>query len=414
MCDDDWSKSRLPSSSGSSSDCLGPFSKRRSKSLSSTILDYYNRFGQNRDLEKYFRYRNNHSHHHPHHGHRLSSDESCLPPNMMAEDRYQKSASASQLPLGSERSAAGTAASGEAISKVIDQRKAVLEKEWSALGSPRTIPKEPEAELTRPDSEDRQSPVGDIKKKKSSRSKKGSNMTSTIEINMNVDMGQGREKQREYLEHSGTQTSHTSLSPQHKLALKSDATTDTIDILQKVEEVVSRSVTFIEPNNVEQVEDDDAHSTPTGASAQPLRPTSADSSIVSMGMPNKPRLEWDSLGDVGYDKSAEPNSSTVNNRSSHNMSTFERATLRKFFAERGLVFDDNLAAIDDPKLFGAKLREMEGQNETREDEESTLATTMTGGDDGIGGEEIGEPTTDGGFKDITPMESARSISGIYT
>lgn len=305
----------------------------------------------------------------------------------------QKSASASQLPGPDE--AAALEASGAAGSA--DQRKTVSANELSEIRSPRLTLKDAKGNPIGMESESKDCstniPVVDIKKKKTSKGKKGCNMSSTIEISMNVDMGSGRGT-RECLEHSATQTSQTILSPPRQLA---DAATETTYI-----EPFSRSVTFVAPI-ADEDEDDEPQS--MGA-AQALRPSSANSSIVSMGMPNKPRLEWDSLGDVGYDKSVEANGGALTAASGgsvQNMSTFERATLRKFFAERGLVFDENLAAIEDPKLFGAKLREIEGQNETQ-DRESTLATTMTGGDDGGGDEE----TADG---DVPEVEENRPKDG---
>lgn len=323
----------------------------------------------------------------------------------------QKSASASQLPSGpGSDEAAGLDGSGAAA----DQRKTISADELSGVRTPRTMHKETEGNPSGKEMESQDHPTGiqvvDFKKKKTSKGKKGCNMSSTIEINMNVDLGSGRER-REYSEHSATQTSQTAFasSPKRPLATSTDATTETIGM----EEAVGRTVTFVEPCPGVVTDEEES----LGAS-NAQRPTSANSSIVSMGMPNKPRLEWDSLGDVGYDNrssggeangASSATAAAISGNGHPNMSTFERTTLRKFFAERGLAFDEKFVAIEDPKLFGEKLREMEGHNETHE-EESTLATTMTGGDDGID-EDINE-ASEIKDEDNSPIVCKRPVSGM--
>lgn len=75
-----------------------------------------------------------------------------------------------------------------------------------------------------------------------------------------------------------------------------------------------------------------------GVTSIPNVDVSPASSIAS----NKVRLEWDSLADVGY-KIVD-----MNTESSKNLSTFERSALVKFFAKRGLTFDDNLVIFATP------------------------------------------------------------------
>lgn len=352
----------------------------RSQSLSSTIMDYYNRYGQNRDLEKYFRFRRHHHHNH-HHG-RSSSDESCLALGATQMTTAEKSASASQLPTDDQSPSAAKSTSD--ADGAVSGRKAVSVDELRTNDKARNrVDQKGDKRRRGMDAESKEADakgmhIQVVDSKKASSRKKDCSMTSTIEINItNLDANPNnsyREPER-ILEHSGTQTSCI-LVPSNYIdsAIQTEARSTFAS--ETKDNSIPKTVKFLEPSP-EPVVDEYA----TGQLQQ--RPTSADSSIVSMGMPNKPRLEWDSLGDVGYDKSGAAARPAGGEQL---MSTFERATLRKFFSERGLVFDENFAALDDPKLFGAKLRELDGENETRED---TLGTTLTG----VGDDDQDEPRT---------------------
>lgn len=334
--------------------------KPRSKSLSSSILDYYTRYGQNRDLEKYFRYRR----HNAATGQRSSSDESSV---------FVLAASSSQQQIASTD--ADTSREVFVSSQSLNRNRVGGAKATASVGSQsarsvgdhrsseRVAGTVPMQRMAAPAASSRsETDLSSARKSrthskgtKSAASRSLYSLTSNIEINIsNLDLPAARPAADEYRfwrESSSTQTANDALV---KSAAVSKST-ETVGQPPLEVQQPPKAVSFSADRLVVEAEAEppislDAHADLSLTSGP--RPSSANSSIVSMATAaNKPRLEWDSLADVGYEKASQTD---VDQRLTQSdggaagpmsLSTFERAALQKFFDDRGLAFDDgNLLA----------------------------------------------------------------------
>lgn len=301
---------------------------KKPSSLSSTILDYYNKYGQNRDLEKYLRFR---------HCGRSSSEDSnsviipentegasskslenlhILHSNLDFEKNTQKSRSSDSL--------------GGNKTKTISPRSDGTQS--ARLNTNKEEIKEP-AETSK--SEKPEEVKVQIKNAHKSKSKKSWNwnMESNIEITFPQPV------QQQLYAHSYAPCVAEAIQPaQQKLALE-NSETQTSESAATDQGIQSANFPKTPMRPLEkQIKFE--------CVPPQERPTSAASSIASVS--NKPRLEWDSMADIGYDRSSEPSHS----RSLDSMTSFERSTLRKFFAERGLSFDENIVVIGKKKSSG--------------------------------------------------------------
>lgn len=318
---------------------------RRSKLLSSTILDYCTHYGQHRDLERFLRYRKHTA------GHLSSSDESSL---LAALSAHNKSGCGERRVSSLSLAGAAAGTSSEQLpsteqTKTIGSQSARCDRtEVGGAKSKSKRSKETKSATSRSEND-----LSDVKSARTKRSDAKSaahrslySLTSNIEISFsNLDLA-----------------APVPASPSPVLHLESCATqTQTVapDTDTLTPPLEPKAVTFAA--EVDAPVPAEQHQQPADSSANSfVRPTSADSSIVSMvtAAANKPRLEWDSLADVGYEKACqtdvERQTRSVGS-DSNELSPFERATLQKFFTERGMPFDrDNLlAALEDPQLLDA-------------------------------------------------------------
>lgn len=280
--------------------------------LSSTVLDYYNKYGQNRDLEKYLRLRRQNSS-------KSSSDGSLYNferANTVAEtERVRKSlqklnvsgekdAKVAGVKLPSEQNTGETAA---------DMKDKLIGKSQTAAGEQIKIQK--------------------ILRKKSKSKSYNVSMESNIEINMPPPPPSYSWPE---LTNKAEIVTADLLKTMPKQLQFQSCETQTIN---PVPEEVLTSATHEDPNvelAVVQVDEAIAKTKPVDECAIE---TSPSSSIASAKM----RLEWDSMADVGYNKIID-----FKSKSNSNLSTFEKDALTKFFARRGLNFDDNLVIIASP------------------------------------------------------------------
>lgn len=369
--------------------------KRRSKSLSSSILDYYTRYGHNRDLEKYFRYRR----HNATTGQRSSSDESSvfvlaasssqqqIPASTDADTSREvfvssQSLNRKQAAVGGKghRSSVGSqSARSDGTAKSSD-RMAERSAAKQRTTEPPSVTSRSETDL----SSARKNKPPAKNAKMSARSLYS--LTSNIEINIsNLDAMSERPPAVErqfWRESSATQTSSNALAENND----DSKTTQTAEQSPPadLQQPPAKAVTFSADEMVVEAPMSLDPNADLSLTSGP-RPSSANSSIVSMATAaNKPRLEWDSLADVGYEKSSQTEGEHLLHRSDGDstdgvaepLSTFERATLQKFFNARGMPFDggnllaalENACGLEGEKAAGAEAAAVLGEI----DEEITL------------------------------------------
>lgn len=279
--------------------------KLKTSKLSSTVLDYYYKYGQNRDLEKYLR---------------------------LKRQSTSKSSSDSSL---KNFTGADSTSDSRRITKSMEKLDLSGRKTHSEDDSARRATKSTDhvAKSSRDESKAKQStsdnkPIKIEKKTQqqfSGKSKSKSynfNMESSIEINL------------------PTNTSLPTLP-----------TMQTIDSISKPTQTLQleSSETQTEPFQIRTAgPSTSVEQTPPTATAverksdrkkstqENLPDTSPASSVASA----KVRLEWDSMADIGYNRIID-----FKSQSNTNLTTFERSALTKFFAKRGLHFDDNLVIL---------------------------------------------------------------------
>lgn len=279
--------------------CKDPSSKKEnSELLSKTILDYYTKYGQNRDLEKYLRFRKCRGN---------SSGSGCSDVQVCGTDRLCRSMET----LGELRK--------KLSGSDTDENKS--EKEGLKATLNITTPNESK---TPPLSDNNRSPTTKpeavkVKLKSERKSKKKSfnfNMESNIVINV-----------------SPKKDGETAASgiPEHPSLVKRDFESQTEDMLPKklnypetpakpmAESQAKLEITIDEPQSI-----------------------SPASSLASVS--NKHRLEWDSMADVGYEKSAITAAGNLRSQETR-LSSLEKSGLKKFFAERGLSVQDDFVVI---------------------------------------------------------------------
>lgn len=306
----------------------------RTSKLSSTVLDYYYKYGQNRDLEKYLRLK------------RQSTSKSS------SDSSLKNYASADSPTLDCKR----ITKSMEKLN--LSDRKIQFADEDDQSGGARkqsTTTNSDWNESNRDKSKDKQNsnepqPIRIEKKtqqqwKGKSKSKSYNfNMESSIEINLpttssmpalpvstqTIDYDSSRKSYRiapPQLESSETQTDANTMEPGPSATtpiehLKTPSNVNAMSVEQKVDRVKLTAASA---------------PTPTSEMVQETSPASSVASAV------KSRLEWDSMADIGYNRFID-----FKSQSNSNLTTFERSALTKFFAKRGLNFDDNLVILAPP------------------------------------------------------------------
>lgn len=292
----------------------------RKANLSSTVLDYYNKFGQNRDLEKYLRLRRQNSS-------KSSSDGSLYNferTNTAAEtERVRKSLQKLNVSDGKDAKVASATPDANAVEASSGARGKPTEKSSAATGEQIKIQK--------------------ILRKKSKSKSYNVSMESNIEINMPPPPPSYSLPE---LTNRADLTTADSLKSMPKQLQFQSCETQTAsplpsDIPQSTTQVTPIDGSQVVPHVVEQVVaqvvESVVKSKPT--TEECAVETSPASSIASA----KTRLEWDSMADVGYKQIID-----FKSKSNSNLSTFEKDALTKFFARRGLNFDDKLVIIASP------------------------------------------------------------------
>lgn len=279
-------------------------SQMKSSKLSSTVLDYYYKYGQNRDLEKYLRLKQRNS--------SKSSSDSSLKnfesSNFTPESRRNTK---SLEKLDWNDSEANTKESEHLASKgggnVFGAHSGTKQTDTTDGKSQIKIEKKTQQQ---------------IKSKTKSKSY-NFNLESSIEINLPSSTS---------MPIVSSQSTNTA-PEEHKVLQLESCETQTedfplkqlVNLTEKSQPTPERAtkITKLTPESAKQAEES-------------VQETSPASSIASA----KIRLEWDSMADIGYNRIID-----FKSQSNRNLTTFEKSALTKFFAERGLNFDDNLLIL---------------------------------------------------------------------
>lgn len=279
--------------------------RMKTSKLSSTVLDYYYKYGQNRDLEKYLR---------------------------LKRQSTSKSSSDSSL-----RNYAGGDSTTESrrITKSMDQL----------------------------DLSDRHVQIEDdfehIKSNKNENIGK-SNRDESIDkpINDNKHIKIEKKTQQQWTGKSKSKSYNFNLESSIEIALPTTTSMPILPTMQTIDTISKPTQTLQWESCETQTEPFDGHqSGPSNLIVQtplivssaiepktdPMKPTPEnmpDTSPASSVASAKVRLEWDSMADIGYNRIID-----FKSQSNSNLTTFERSALTKFFAKRGLNFDDNLVIL---------------------------------------------------------------------
>lgn len=284
----------------------------KKSNLSSTVLDYYNKFGQNRDLEKYLRLR------------RQNSSKSSSDGSLYNFERTNSAAEAERV----RKSLQKLNVSEESGAKVAD-RSLLPEKNVAETSA--SVKDKSSGQASAAAGE--QIKIQKVLRKKSKSKSYNVSMESNIEINMPPPLPSYSLPE---LANKVDINASDLLEPMPTRLQFQTSETQTIDPLLGALPQTSKIVEPIVQQVVAQVEDAIAKRIPADECAAETSPAS---SIASAKM----RLEWDSMADVGYNRIID-----FKSKSNSNLSTFEKDALTKFFARRGLNFDDNLVIIASP------------------------------------------------------------------
>lgn len=283
--------------------------RMKTSKLSLTVLDYYYKYGQNRDLEKYLRMKRNTS--------KSSSDSSLRnyeSSNYTSDSqRITKSMEKLNLSDGKSRSKDDS-----------DQRMAKSTDDVCESGDGRKPKKKsPDKNAIKIEKKTQQQFKGKSKSKSYNL-----NLESSIEINLPSSTS---------LPTLPTTQIIDSIPKMTRIPQLESCETQTDPFLSKpMQQSTSVQVTppavakdVIKSGHEEMKQIPDIN-----------QETSPASSVASA----KVRLEWDSMADIGYNRIID-----FKSQSNSNLTTFEKSALTKFFAKRGLNFDDNfliLAPVD--------------------------------------------------------------------
>lgn len=288
--------------------------KTKHSKLSSSVLDYYYKYGENRDLEKYLRLKRSTS---------KSSSDSSSRNNEYSSlrfdyERITKSMDKLHLPehLHGKNIISRETQSTENISEATNQSQ---EKKPSNDNENR-IKIEKKAQQT-------------IKSKSKSKSY-NLNLESSIEVTLPPSHSLSKElsaaSNQSPTKNVSLETTHTQneefspMNRQNSSHTQTDATPSGLEqsSIENQKHKRSESVEKSRKDGALRVEES-------------ILETSPASSVASAK-----RLEWDSMADIGYNRIID-----FKSQSNSNLSTFEKNALTKFFAKRGLNFDDNLVII---------------------------------------------------------------------
>lgn len=299
----------------------------KKSALSSSVLDYYYKFGQNRDLEKYLRVR------------KQSCSKSSSDGSLHNFEKTQSSGSTEADRIGKSLENLKLTQTGS-NSRIDETDKSEKSTKTASGDENAKTRRNHSTSNTSAKKEHDDSKGFKIHKKEARKLDKKSksynfNMESSIEISLPPSCSMPILPFSAYNLHSSEQSVR-------KLDLETNQTqTDAIAEMKSVAtECYDLPIVPVKPPKLSPPEEI------AESEAENVQPTSPASSVASA----KVRLEWDSMADVGYNKIIE-----LNSQNDNNLNSYEKSVLTKFFAKRGLNFDDNLVVIASPDKRNSNL-----------------------------------------------------------
>lgn len=274
--------------------------RMKTSKLSSTVLDYYYKYGQNRDLEKFLRMKRSTS---------KSSSDSSFKNNESsnyAGDSRRITKSMDKLNLND----------GKSKSKDESEQRAVKSNE----DGPKEKKKSNEEHQIRIEKRSEQHFKGKSKSKSYN-----VNLESCIEINLPSSTSLPTLPTTPIIDSSSKSiqipkltSSETQTNP-----LLSKPMLQSTSVQTNASSSAAKAMVKSDREQIKHKQDS-------------IQETSPASSVASA----KVRLEWDSMADIGYNRIID-----FKSRSNSNLTTFEKSALTKFFAKRGLNFDDKFLIL---------------------------------------------------------------------
>lgn len=295
--------------------------KTKHPKLSSTVLDYYYKYGENRDIEKYLRFKRSAS--------KSSSDSSSrnneysslrsdyeritksmdklhLPENPRERDIKSRETRSTENITETANQSQKEMPSNDTENRIKIEKKEQQTVKSKTKSKSYNLSLESSIEVSLPPSHS----LSALSKEFSA----ASNKSPTKNVSLETTHTQTEDFSPTNRQHSFMESSHT----------QTDAIPSGLELSSIEKPKLKKSVSIGKSKkdgalNVE----------------ESILETSPASSVASAK-----RLEWDSMADVGYNKFID-----FKSQSNSNLSTFEKNALTKFFAKRGLNFDDNLVII---------------------------------------------------------------------
>lgn len=292
--------------------------RMKKSKLSSTVLDYYYKYGQNRDLEKYLRLKRCNSS-------KSSSDCSStknIECNNLSGESERAAKSLEKLNLSDRKSKQKTGENRETKSSdnLSDNSKATNSQTKKSDGHRIKIEKKTRETI----------------KGKSKSKSYNLNLESSIEINLPPSCSmpilpfqkenETNKQSTQTFFYETTETQTEVYSPKRLEAKPLEMASEQKSLEKPI---VPARISAPPPLVAEEPK----------SLTDNIQESSPASSVASA----KVRLEWDSMADIGYNKIID-----FKSQSNSNLTTFEKNALTKFFAKRGLNFDDNLVIVASP------------------------------------------------------------------
>ncbi|XP_058467596.1 uncharacterized protein LOC131440362 [Malaya genurostris] len=284
----------------------------RNSRVSDQIMDYYLRYGQNRDLEKFLRLRSSTT---------RSSSDGSLPAldeldrrEQIAEKLGRSLENLSVLETQEKRKTLSHERLNEAGASKNLEEKDTSETEKSKLSPKQQQPKPSSAEIV----------VKETKNEKKSGRNFNFNLESVIEIKLPpVPVVQ------QPIIISPTQIGQVSLPVPVVHEISSTGTQTVSAARSTTEQQTEEPIRpILKPNTV------------AALNAEEVIDTTRDISPVSSIASNKQKLEWDSLGDIGYDSNEK-----FYFCGAADLNETEKRCLQKYFAKKGLNLDEKVVVV---------------------------------------------------------------------
>ncbi|XP_058813269.1 uncharacterized protein LOC131677452 [Topomyia yanbarensis] len=291
--------------------------------ISDQIMNYYLRYGQNRDLEKFLRLRASTT---------RSSSDGSLP----ALDELDRRGEIVEK-LGKSLENLSTLAK-------LEQRQTRSQEQLDGSGGSAKSNKKDASDAEKPNA--KQSPpkqppsTGVVVKETKNEKKSGRNFSFNLESVIEIKLPPSTVVQQPVI--SPTQTSFAPV-PVPIIHEISSAGTQTMPEARSTKQQTEEPIRPILKHNT----------LATISNPEETIDTTRDISPVSSIASNKQKLEWDSLGDIGYDSNEK-----IYFCGAADLNETEKRCLQKYFAKKGLNFDEKVVVVKNVQKSESKNQEV--------------------------------------------------------